>query len=246
MASPQLKQHPLWIKCIGGPGDLKQETLMSAVYNQDLLPKKLENIVKSLKMEIINKKIGFQNDMIFVPSEILGCIQILMEKTGKGIEGYLTNMEENKHEVIFEFHCLEEILLYSLTYFSLNKITDFILSLILSKFNSKTGLVTKMQEDHEVLYLYFIDDAEDCHAFLQAIRLTDVLPYDFLTSYHAVRIADYMTCSDQKLLIKPIEQNVSNAREFLLEQLKELVKPSFNQLTPSTKYDNEVDEIDID
>ena len=55
-----------------------------------------------------------------------------------------------------------------------------------------------------------------------------------------------MTRSDQKLLIKPIEQNVSNAREFLLEQLKELVKPSFNQLTPSTKYDNEVDEIDMD
>ena len=246
MASPQLKQCPLWIKCIGGPADLKQETLMSAVYNQDLLPKKLENIAKSLKMEIINRKIGFQSDMIFVPSEILGLIQILMEKTCKGIEGYLTNVEENKHEVIFEFHCLEEILLYSLPYFSLNKITDFVLSLILSKFNSETSLITKMQEDHEVLYLYFIDDAEDCHAFLQAISLTDVLPYDFLTSYHAVQIADYMTHSDQKLLIKLIEQNVSNAREFLLEQLKELVKPSFNQLTPSTKYDDEIDEIDMD
>ena len=159
IASPQLKQRPLWIKCIGERGDLKQETLMSAVYNQDLLPKKLENIAKSLKMEIINRKMGFQNDMIFVPSEILDCIQILMEKTRKSIEGYLTNIEENKHEVIFEFHCLEEILLYSPTYFSLNKITDFIFSLILSKFNSKTGLITKMQEDHEVLYLYFIDDA---------------------------------------------------------------------------------------
>ena len=51
MASPQLKQHPLWIKCIGGPGNLKQETLMHAVYYQDLLPKKLENIAKSLKMD---------------------------------------------------------------------------------------------------------------------------------------------------------------------------------------------------
>ena len=184
--------------------------------------------------------------MIFVPLEILGHIQILMEKTCKGIEGYVTNIEENKHEIIFELDCLEEILLYSLTYFSLNKITGFILSLILSKFNSKSSLVTKMQEDHEVLYLYFIDDAEDCHAFLQAIRLTDVLPYDFLTSYHAIQIADYMTRSDHKLLIKPIEQNVSNTREFLLEQLKELVKPSFNKLTPATKYDNEVDEIDMD
>ena len=88
-----------------------------------------------------------------------------MEKTRKGIKGYLTNVEENKHEIIFEFHCLEDILLYSLTYFSLNRITDFILSLILNKFNSETSLITKMQEDHEVLYLYFINDAEDCHAF---------------------------------------------------------------------------------
>ena len=151
--------------------------------------------------------------MIFVPMEILGHIQILMERTHKGIEGYLTNIEENKNEIIFEFHCLEEILLYSLTYFSLNKITDFVLGLILSKFNSETGHVTKMQKDHEVLYLYFIDDAEECHAFLQArTRLTDVLPYDFLTSYHAIQIADYMMCSDQKLLIKLIEQNISNAR----------------------------------
>ena len=55
-----------------------------------------------------------------------------------------------------------------------------------------------------------------------------------------------MMCSDQKLLIKPIEQNVSNAREFLLEQFKELVTPSFNKLTPPKAYVNKVDEIDMD
>ena len=245
-----MKRLPLFVKCIGGPGDQKHETITATVFRKSLLPRKAEengdNEVFNLKMQIVNQNVGLRHDIIYEQSETLGRIQRIMEKTWKGIEEIQDRLEN--YDVIFEYHCLEEELLHGLAYRNENRITDFIMKMIITEFEKEAARVQNIQKDCNVLYLYFMDDPEDCYYSLHAMkRAVDILPQEFITSYHTLKVADYMARKDCKMLIKPIEAGIPEMREFLQKEIKQIVVTSLGPVPQTTEEDdNEEDKPDYE
>jgi len=244
MASAQLKRLPLFIKCIGGPGDQKHETITSAVFLKSLLPRKTEdsedNEICDLKMEIINQNVGLRHEIIYKKSETLGRIQTIMGKTRRGIEEIQDRLEN--YDVIFEYHCLEEELLHGLAYRNENKITDFVMKMIITKFEKEAMKVQNIQKNCDVLYVFFMDDPEDCYySLLTMKRPVDLLPQEFITSYHTLKIADYMARKDCKMLLKPIDAGIPEMKEYLQKQVKQIVR----SLGPVPQADDKPDYEDI-
>ena len=110
MASAQLKQRPLIIKCMRGLFNKKYDTVIDTYVQKNLILPKEGRETCNLKMDVINKDIGLRSDRVFEQVETLGHFQTIMDKIREEVE--IMSKEMFQYDVIFEYHCMEEILLY--------------------------------------------------------------------------------------------------------------------------------------
>ena len=214
----------LWMKFIGGPGDMKSITLRNLVNfreNSENHNQKFYQEMKNLKVTIINARISDLHPC--EPSEVFARLDLALTKAHEDIIDIVTNNDHENFDVIVEGQPIEEIALYALAYRVSGKITDFSLNLFLKRYQEMKEKLWKLQEC--VTMIYLVDDPDDNYFRLtKRRRVMEVYNKDFVNAYTCIMLSNFIN-DDDNLIIRA-STGESETQNTLFENISKFMQTS--------------------
>ena len=228
-------QKPLWVKFIGSPGDIKTRCIENLTRNKDAKNLQCPNAgeqfydrVKSLKLTGVNYYSGITTDTVMIASEVFCRIDQAFERIKLGIENMTMNDYHKSFDVIVEGQCLEELVLYALTYRARNIITDYSMNLIMMKFYEYRKIIQKIQDRALVIYL---GDEPHITEFRLSNRVNygkeDMADRYFISAYYSIMLADFINRNDEnKFMIQTVNVGQNKLQWEFLSKILQAIENS--------------------
>ena len=128
-------KKPLWVKFIGGPGDMKAITLRNLVNfreSHEKFDNKYHEQINKLNIILINCYAGLSDLHPVEDSEVFTRLDLGLTKAYEGVTEIIKDDQHLKYDIIMEGQPIKEIMLYSLAYRVKKKISDFTLNFFLN------------------------------------------------------------------------------------------------------------------
>ena len=161
----------LWVKFIGGPGDMKAITLRNLVNfrkSHEKFENKYHEQMNKLNIILINRYTGLSDLHPTEDSEVFAHLDLGLRKAYEGVTEIIKDDQHLKYDIIVEGQPIEEIVLYTLVYRVTKKISDFTLNLFLKKYHKTREKLWKLQDC--MMTVYLVDDADDNYSRLSKRR----------------------------------------------------------------------------
>ena len=157
----------LWVKFIGGPGDMKAITLRNLVNfreSHEKFENKYHEQMNKLNIILINHYASLSDLHPAEDSEVFAHLDLGLSKAYEGVTEIIKDDQHLKYDVIVEGQPIEEIVLYALAYRVTKKISDFTLNLFLKIYHETREKLWKLQDC--VTTVYLVDDADENYSRL--------------------------------------------------------------------------------